>query len=261
MVYSELMKGNSKMLKWNLMFGITMLVLTGCTSDIDRANDSASTDEITQTLFTPPSTFEFQYQYTEKEVDLMARTLWAEARGQSDKEMTAVANVIINRLLDGRWGSTVTDVIMFPWAFSCHYVKDKNHKMMRALDRSNFQFVRAENISREVLSGRLSGNLEDVANGATHYHAHYVNPRWASKKNVVAKFSGHVFYAEVQDYKYEILASNGKFNRSAVEKYVTTHQVKRHKPVHHKKRKKVSPKTNSIEIARTRSQGKVFARR
>ena len=38
-------------------------------------------------------------------------------------------------------------------------------------------------------------DLPDITDGATHYHARYIDaPRWAGQKKVTAKIDEHIFY-------------------------------------------------------------------
>jgi spore germination cell wall hydrolase CwlJ-like protein len=49
----------------------------------------------------------------------------------------------------------------------------------------------AQEVAKEVIPGK--GLIKAVA-GATHYHASYVPPRWASKLTRVSTIGSHVFY-------------------------------------------------------------------
>jgi len=40
----------------------------------------------------------------------------------------------------------------------------------------------------------LSGKSIDITEGATHYHADYVNPYWADHMTVVVKIGSHIYY-------------------------------------------------------------------
>lgn len=55
----------------------------------------------------PPSSI---YPLTNAERDLIARVCWGEARGEGETGMEAVAQVVYNRLTDGRFGATVSDI-------------------------------------------------------------------------------------------------------------------------------------------------------
>ncbi|PJB71692.1 MAG: hypothetical protein CO093_04590 [Alphaproteobacteria bacterium CG_4_9_14_3_um_filter_47_13] len=52
----------------------------------------------------------------EKDIEILARTIWGEARGEGQKGMLAVASVIMNRVrCGGWWGSTIQDVCRKPY--------------------------------------------------------------------------------------------------------------------------------------------------
>jgi len=48
---------------------------------------------------------------SEAEIELMATVIFTEAGNQEYAGQLAVANVMVNRLLDGRWGNTITEVL------------------------------------------------------------------------------------------------------------------------------------------------------
>jgi hypothetical protein len=57
--------------------------------------------------------------YTEREAELIAKTLWGECRGVKSKmEQAAVAWCILNRVDDSRFGDTIEAVITSPYQFS-----------------------------------------------------------------------------------------------------------------------------------------------
>lgn len=130
-------------------------------------------------------------------IDIMARTLWGEARGQGAKGMRAVAHVILNRVKIARakggswWGDNVINVCQKPFQFSTWNRDDPNYlKLMRVNDR-NPEFRLARAVSRAV----LIKNEFDVTSGATHYHRFDMMPYWARGKTPVKRIGDHVFYA------------------------------------------------------------------
>ena len=195
------------------------------------------------------------FYYTDDDVELIGRTLWGEARSQDDDEMRAVANVVVNRLLDGRWGSTIREVIMFPFAFSCHNPRDRNRRKMMLVTTADPDFVRAMAIAREVLEGRSRRSVRDHSNGATHYHASYVRPRWANRSMVVARFDAHIFYSGVQDTRWEVADATGSFRRD-LKRPTTRHhaKMKRHD-------RRVGPRASSPGKGRKHRKGRASARR
>jgi spore germination cell wall hydrolase CwlJ-like protein len=51
-----------------------------------------------------------------------------------------------------------------------------------------------------IANGVYNGHLDDLVEGATHYHAHYVNPSWAETKTYVTRIDDHIFYRwEIKD--------------------------------------------------------------
>ena len=65
--------------------------------------------------------------YTERDVEMLAKTIWAEARGvPSDAEKAAVAWCALNRLDAGTYGETLAEVLTTPWQFA-YYAELAGH--------------------------------------------------------------------------------------------------------------------------------------
>lgn len=57
--------------------------------------------------------------YSESDVELIAKTVWQEARGIPSKaEQAAVVWCILNRVDDDRWGDTIAEVVTAPHQFA-----------------------------------------------------------------------------------------------------------------------------------------------
>lgn len=129
-------------------------------------------------------------------VDVLARTIWGEARGQPKGGMEAVASVVLNRVAIARerggfwWGSTIIGVCQKPFQFSCWNANDPNREKLLAVTERNIHFATALRIARRAVHGRLT----DLTGGATHYHAHYVSPKWAKGRVPSAVIGDHIFY-------------------------------------------------------------------
>lgn len=124
------------------------------------------------------------------EVDLLARTIWGEARGEDTAGMTAVANVIMNRLNSGKFGRTIEEVITQPYQFSAWNINDPNRALMLAVDESDPQFALALSIARAAAADALP----DVTNGADHYHTKDVSPYWSVGHQAIAQIGNHQFF-------------------------------------------------------------------
>lgn len=133
-------------------------------------------------------------------VDVLARTLWGEAGGESVRGKEAVAAVVVNRVHHARagravwWGRTIPEVCLKPDQFSCW--------SGRFPDRGGVMAVMPDDPCLEVclrIARRaVAGVLGDPTGGATHYHARSVHPRWAWSRIPSAEVGGHVFYTIVE---------------------------------------------------------------
>lgn len=99
-------------------------------------------------------------------VDVLARTLWGEARGEGELGMHAVANVVINRVAKPRWwGRDVAAVCLYPFQFSCWDDGDPNLPKLRSVTSGDKQFMTALRIAADAVNGKLP----DITKGATSY--------------------------------------------------------------------------------------------
>lgn len=123
--------------------------------------------------------------------DVIARTLWGEARGEGRNGMAAVACVIQNRVRNPRWwGSSPITVCLKPYQFSCWLADDPNRAKLLAVTDRDASYRAA----LEIADTLLSGLLVDVTNGADHYHTTGVSPAWSSGKKLVAVIGNHRFF-------------------------------------------------------------------
>lgn len=68
--------------------------------------------------YKPASTNRAPIELTDEEIYLLATVIAMEALGESYEGKLAVANVVINRMLDGYWGRTIKEVVYAPGQFS-----------------------------------------------------------------------------------------------------------------------------------------------
>ena len=131
------------------------------------------------------------------ELEIYAKTLFGEARGEKLAGIEAVANVILNRVKHAQkvgsywWGKTIEEVCLKPFQFSCWNKDDVNRKLLET-DLSENKIYQ---ICKRVAQRAVAGCLQDNTNGATHYHALSVNPYWARCAVPCAEIGNHLFYA------------------------------------------------------------------
>ena len=125
------------------------------------------------------------------DTEILAKTIYGEARGEGLTGMEAVANVIINRAKHpGWWGKTVREVCLKPYQFSCWNPDDPNRKKLEGDLSADPIFDVCLRIARRA----LGGVLPDRTKGATHYHALSVSPKWASALVPNVQIGNHLFY-------------------------------------------------------------------
>lgn len=131
----------------------------------------------------------------EAAIDVLARTIWGEARGEDVAGMAAVANVVLNRAAEPeRFGASIEAVCHAPWQFSCWNRNDPNLAKLLAVTAADARFAAALRLARRALAGAL----DDATFGSTHYHARGIFPRWARGCAPAAEIGRHVFYNDVE---------------------------------------------------------------
>lgn len=129
-------------------------------------------------------------------VDVLARTLWGEARSEGRQGLIAVACVVLNRVAiaqrKGRywWGTSITTVCLKPYQFSCWNKNDPSYAKLKAATPKTRWFPEC----LEIAEMAVRGELADITLGSDHYHADYVDPYWAKGEEVVITIGRHLFY-------------------------------------------------------------------
>jgi spore germination cell wall hydrolase CwlJ-like protein len=127
---------------------------------------------------------------TNGELACLATAIYFEARSESTRGQTAVAEVVLARKRAPGRPKTICGVVYegshlstgCQFSFTCDGLSDTV--------RDKSAWARAKRIAALALKGKL----KRVARGATYYHANYVSPYWASSMVKVATIGTHVFY-------------------------------------------------------------------
>lgn len=137
----------------------------------------------------------------DRDVDVLARTIYGEARGELVRGQEAVAAVVINRVRRARdrggrywWGANIEAVCQKDWQFSCWNLGDPNREKIEAVTPENKTFKTCLRVARRA----ATGTLKDPTVGATHYHALGMSPPWARRRAPCAEIGGHQFYNDVE---------------------------------------------------------------
>jgi len=129
----------------------------------------------------------------------LAQNIFFEASVDNLAGMAAVANTVLNRVESEDYPNTICGVIH-------QGVRDANGNMVRhrcqfswycdgkadhVPDSENWE--RAKRVAWDIIH---TNEYRGLAEGATHYHATYVDPRWASHEDMseVGQIGKHIFY-------------------------------------------------------------------
>jgi len=146
-------------------------------------------------------------RYSLKDVDCLAKNIYFEAGVESTAGKLAVANVTINRKLNDNYPNTICGVVQE----GIHYYNAKLKNNVPVRDRCQFSWYcdgrldipnegrtwrSAQTLAVKVLESHYDDRLIDITDGATHYHANWMEtyPKWSKQKKIMASIDRHIFY-------------------------------------------------------------------
>ena len=179
-----------------------------------------------------PKKYEVTAEIVNPDLNVLAQTIWGEARQEGTKGMIAVGNVIKNRAEANKkmFGQGIKGVALKPKQFSCWNEGDPNREKLKDIlqydklvsmrksptgEPFNEWFQKFKNTgqyleyksylkAKEIAQQILSGSVPDPTKGAVYYHTLDVKPIWRTKLDQVAQFGNHVFYTlpeKISEYK------------------------------------------------------------
>ena len=137
---------------------------------------------------------------TERDRDILARTLWGEARGEDLVGQIAVAWTIRNRVFDGKakswWGEGYAGVCQKPYQFSCWNKNDPNFAYLSGAKPIPFRELAQARIAADHV---IAGTAPDPTGGATHYYSTTMPkaPSWTKGATQTLKLGHHIFFKDV----------------------------------------------------------------
>jgi N-acetylmuramoyl-L-alanine amidase len=135
----------------------------------------------------------------------MALNIYHEARNDNLAGKFAVSDVVFNRMLDARYPDTICGVVQQA-KLSKWYLKQGREVPIR--NKCQFSWF-CDGLSDEPRNGKswdeskliaknflTYGEYRGITEGATHYHATYVEPNWATSKgmHMIGRIGEHIFY-------------------------------------------------------------------
>jgi len=138
-------------------------------------------------------------------VQVLALTIFGEARGEPTEGKIAVGSVILERVDHRDWdGKTIPEVCFKPWQFSCYNEHDPNYpKLLEIAEHWNDKSMpldMALNNCYGIAAGLISGNIPRTPEIARTHCCNYatslgaMRATWDDNMKVIAHIGGHIFY-------------------------------------------------------------------
>ena len=144
-----------------------------------------------------PDPTELFAETSRPELYCLAKNIYFEARGDSLAGRYAVADVVLNRVVDRRYPNSICEVVyqgyktsngamrrnkcQFSWYCDGKADTTPNSEMWRQSQAIAYQIV--------VLT-----TMRGITEGSTHYHATYVNPSWNKDMHDIGRIGAHLFF-------------------------------------------------------------------
>ena len=121
----------------------------------------------------------------DEQSNCIAVAVYHEARGETLEGQLAVARVIMNRAVSGRYPASWCGVVKQPWQFS--FVRNGR---MPSVDESSTAWRNALGVTRLAINNAV----QSVPTDCLWYHANYVAPSWGRRLTRVSQIGAHIFY-------------------------------------------------------------------
>jgi spore germination cell wall hydrolase CwlJ-like protein len=157
----------------------TVLAIAEDVQDIKQAIIIERTERDTTTI-----------KYSKQDFDCLARNIYYEAGIEDRVGKIAVAQVTLNRLRTGYWGSNICKVVYAPAQFSWTQIKRRAWMPNVGPSWEESQQVAAEVLDKGTRIATLKTSL--------FYHADYVSPYWRDGSKRVAHIGQHIFYTQAK---------------------------------------------------------------
>jgi spore germination cell wall hydrolase CwlJ-like protein len=137
---------------------------------------------------------------TNEDIDILARTIYGEARGEYTRPegglaaLIAIANVVLNRVAQRTWyGKTIKEVCLKPYQFSCWNQNDPNRTVIMTANPCKDKIFQR---CMEVATKTAAGEWPDLTFGSDHYYAVWlpIAPTWSLGKHPMVKIGCHAFF-------------------------------------------------------------------
>lgn len=130
-------------------------------------------------------------------LECLTQAVYYESRGEPREGQVAVAQVVMNRVSSGRYPASVCAVVFqgadrpgCQFSFAC-----EGNRQGTAINPASW--ARSQAVAQEVLAAARSPNpapFNSGPTGADHFHADYVQPKWAGQMQRLVQIGRHIFF-------------------------------------------------------------------
>lgn len=134
---------------------------------------------------------------------ILALTIYGEARGESVEGQIAVGSVILERVDKKGWmGKTISSVCLKPYQFSCFNENDPNYPKLLRISEQWDEAIETNTDINEcwgIALGLITGNIDRTPEIAETHCVNYMTEtarnrvKWDDEMKVVATIGNHVF--------------------------------------------------------------------
>lgn len=186
--------------KMKILPVFTAIVLTATSAFANASN------------FQNPEIDELYTQDSQPELYCLAQNIYFESKSEPLAGQYAVADVVLNRVNDTRFPNSICGVVRAgpvkeSWKTKQYPDLDDSERKYNPV-RNMCQFswycdgksdsIRDSDAWRiaQIVAYKITyaDKFRGITEGATHYHADYVSPRWAPTLQLVTSISTHIFY-------------------------------------------------------------------
>lgn len=132
-----------------------------------------------------------------KQIQCLATNIYYETMASSLADAMAVTDVVLNRVDHEKFPNNACDVV------HQSYLNDKGVPLLNKCQFSWYCDGKADEPQNQkswdasvnyAVTMFTSGKWRGITEGSTHYHAHYVNPKWAKEFTEITRIGAHIFY-------------------------------------------------------------------
>ena len=152
-------------------------------------------------------------KHTPADVLCLSKNIYFEAGVESTAGKLAVANVTINRVLNNKYPDTICEVVQQ----GIHRYNERRGEHVPVRNKCQFSWYcdglsdepregrtwkSSQDLAEKILVDYRDKALIDITDGATHYHANWMEkyPKWSKRKRVLVSIDRHIFYGSKKNF-------------------------------------------------------------